>query len=79
MTPRITTEHDLLDLVDTICRGSTADWRVLYRRAERSAAVRQEIRKALDLVEPELDSSRALWEHLLSRIEERPGHRSRKL
>lgn len=79
MTPRITTEPDLLDLVDTICRGSTADWQALYRRARRSAEVRQEIRKALDLVEPELDSSRVLWEHLLSRIEERVGHRPRRL
>lgn len=71
MTPRITTEPDLLYLVDTISRGSTADWQELYRGAERSAEVRREIRRALDLVEPELDSSRVLWNRLLSRIEER--------
>lgn len=68
---RITTKPSLLDLVDTICRGSTTDWQALYRRARRSAEVRREIRKALKLVEPELESSRVLWNHLLSRIEER--------
>lgn len=70
MNPRITTEPGFLDLVDTLNRGGTAEWRALYGRARASVQVRQELRRALSLIEPELESTRAIWSHLLSTLEE---------
>ena len=66
---RITTTAGFLDLVDVLGRGSTEQWRELYRRAQNDRAVRAQIRTALRLVDPEIGSGREIWAFLLEHIE----------
>lgn len=66
---RITTTAGFLDLVDVLGRGGTEEWRALYQRARTDAAVREQIRSALPLVDPEIGSGRELWAFLLEHIE----------
>ena len=58
---RITTTAGFLNLVDVLGRGGKAEWRALYQRARIDAAVREQIRSALPLVDPEIGSARELW------------------
>lgn len=66
---RATTRPTILDLVDTIGRGSTENWIDLYRRAGASPTLRDEIRLALRMLDPDTASARELWAFLLERIE----------
>lgn len=72
---RITTTGGFLDLVDALGRGGTDEWRLLYRRAEHDTALREQIRAALPLVDPEIGSGRELWGFLLDHIELRASRR----
>jgi hypothetical protein len=74
--PRITSTGGFLDLVDVLGRGGTDEWRLLYRRAEHDVAVREQIRAALPLVDPEIGSGRELWSFLLDHLEQREARRS---
>lgn len=67
---RITVEPSFHDLVDTISRGGTDEWRELYQRAKRDPELREDIRAALEFVDSELGASRELWQLLLSHIEQ---------
>ncbi len=66
---RITREVGFLDLVDLLGRGGTEDWQRLYERAKGDLALRDGIREALLLVDPEMGSARVLWEGLLARLD----------
>jgi uncharacterized protein (DUF2336 family) len=72
---RITTTPGFLDLVDVLGRGGTEEWRALYRRAQMDVAVRDQIRAALPLVDPEIGSGREIWAFLLEHIEQREARR----
>ena len=65
---RIATSPGFLDLVDIITRGGSQEWQALYAAAKEDAGLRAEISLALTQVDPELASSRAIWEELLERM-----------
>ena len=71
LTQRIATVTGFLDLVDLLGRGGTEDWCILYDRARRDAALRDEIRAAIPLVDPEMGAARELWIFLLEHLERR--------
>lgn len=77
---RITTEPSFHDLVDVLGRGSTDEWHGLYQRAKTDPKLREDIRAALEFVDPELGATRKLWIYLLTHIEQPdsiPTQRSR--
>lgn len=63
---RITTKPSFLDLVDTLSRGSTESWRVLYAAAKHDEQVRREIEAALPLVDTEVTRADLIWKDLLA-------------
>jgi len=73
--PRITSTPGFLDLVDVLGRGGTDEWRLLYGRAAQDVTVREQIRAALPLVDPEIGSGRELWSFLLHHLEQREARR----
>lgn len=75
---RATTASSFLDLVDVLSRGGTDEWRDLYRRAAVEMRLRDEIRAALPLVDPELGAARELWEYLLTTLPPSTGSLSRE-
>jgi hypothetical protein len=75
-TQRISNEPGFWDLVDLLGRGGTDDWRDLFQRAAADPAFREEIRAALQLVDPELGAAKELWRFLIEHLEERVELRS---
>lgn len=69
--PRATTEVGFLDLVDTLCRGGTDDWRALFEACLLDLSLRAEVRDALPMVDPEIGSAGPLWAFLLEHMETR--------
>lgn len=67
--PRSTTVPSFLDLVDTISRGGTDEWRELYERAVNDLELQALIGRALPMVDPELGASRELWAYLLDTMQ----------
>jgi uncharacterized protein (DUF433 family) len=67
---RITTEPGFLDLVDWLQRGSMDQWRELYAAARQHPEIWPDIRRAVEHVtDPDLPSSRPVWEYLLQKLE----------
>lgn len=66
---RSTTAPTILDLVNQISRGGAADWHALFLRCEVDAALREQVRQALVMIDPDLRWTADVWEGLCDHLD----------